>query len=1193
MTDLENIVVDVRNGRPILVKDLATVQFGKAPRYGALVRDGEEAVGGRVMMLKGANSAAVTERVKERVTQIEKSLPEGVVIEAYLDRDKLVSTAMGTVKKNLLEGGLIVIFILVLMLGNWRAGLIVASVIPLAMLFAVSMMNWLGISANLMSLGAIDFGLIVDGAVIIVEAIVHRLQTRFAGQKLTQNQIDKEVETASVKIRSSAAFGEIIILMVYIPILALVGIEGKMFIPMAQTVMLAIGGALILSLTYVPMMAALFLSKNISNKKTIADRIISFFQKLYTPVLNIALRFKAIFVLATLALFVFSFIVFSRMGGEFIPTLEEGDLAMQQILPPGTSLSQSIEMASLIQKKLLNEFPEIEDIVVNIGSAEIPTDPMPVEIGDYVLVMKPKSEWTSASNRKDMFEKIEKSLSAIPGVGYEFSQPIQLRFNELMTGSKADIAIKLYGQDLDLIYSKAKEAESVITKIDGVGTVNVEQTIGMPQIIIKFKYDKMAQYGLQVKEVNQVVRSAFAGESAGTIYEGEKRFDLVVRLDEKYRNDIADVQNLYITLDNGTQVPLQAVADVELTDAPMQISRENTNRRIVIGVNVGDTDVETLVSKIQGELDAKVDLPAGYYFTYGGQFENLKAANERLMIAVPLALALIFILLFFTFDSISQAALIFTAIPLSAIGGIWALELRGMPFSISAGIGFIALFGVAVLNGIVLIGYFNQLKNEGMTNIRERIITGTRVRLRPVLMTAMVASFGFLPMAISNSGGAEVQRPLATVVIGGLLTATFLTLVVLPILYSWLANWQEGKNKPSIPENSAMVLLPLLFFGWSAQAQQRPITMNEAVEMAIANNPSVRVANLQIEQRQTLQDLKYNLGSTDFSYQGDGLFRKNGQRVNQIGVIQHIPNPATLKAQNSLRNEQVAQSVLRQQLTEKKLRLQVQQNYLDLQQRKEVRQLYGRLIPMYEQYAQMAKIRADVGEANRIEFLTIQSSLNEYHLLANQVTIEINNLEKQLAGLLNTNEVITSTDSLRVISYALKDSINSFRMQLASQDIQIEQANVELIKASRKPDFNVGYAAQKYFDGGWLHGLQAGVQIPLFNKQTNKRITAQRLQVDVAQANLEAERLRTKQELRTVQNTIQLYAEGVNFYREQLDNLNPEIERISKLNYQAGAISYLELLNTLNLLSKNNKQYLEQILSHNKAVVLYQFLSNQ
>ncbi|MCL4135962.1 UNVERIFIED_CONTAM: hypothetical protein GTU68_007301 [Idotea baltica] len=1193
LDDIGNIVVDVRSGKPILIKNVATVQFGKAPRYGALVRDGEEAVGGRVMMLKGANSASVTEKIKERVLQIEKSLPEGVVIEPYLVRDKLVSTAIGTVRTNLIEGGLIVIFILVLMLGNWRAGLIVASVIPLAMLFAVSMMNVFGISANLMSLGAIDFGLIVDGAVIIVESIVHRLQVGSAGKKLTQARMDEEVKKASTKIRSSAAFGEIIILMVYIPILALVGIEGKMFKPMAQTVMLAIGGALILSLTYVPMMSALFLNKTISTKRTIADRIIGFSQRLYTPILNLALRFKAIVVLVTIVLFVISLLAFSRMGGEFIPTLDEGDLAMQQILPPGTSLSQSIEMSKIIQRKLLNDFPEIEDIVVNIGAAEIPTDPMPVEIGDYTLVMKPKGEWTSAKNRQEMSEKIEQSLSAIPGVGYEFSQPIQLRFNELMTGSKADIAIKLYGQDLDLLYGKAIEAEAVISQLGGVSTVNVEQTIGMPQIIINFKYDKMAQYGLQVKEVNKIVRAAFAGEKAGIIYEGEKRFDLVVRLDDEYRTGIEDVKDLYITLDNGTQVPLNAVADVQLIDAPMQISRENTNRRIVIGVNVGNTDVETLVGNIQRELDAKVELPVGYYFTYGGQFENLKAANARLAIAVPLALGLIFILLFFTFGSIAQAALIFTAIPLSAIGGIWALELRGMPFSISAGIGFIALFGVAVLNGIVLIGYFNQLKGEGVTNIKERIIKGTRVRLRPVLLTASVASLGFLPMALSTSGGAEVQRPLATVVIGGLITATFLTLVVLPILYSWLAHWQEGKSKEASSSKITLMLLPLLFLSWSAQAQQRPITMNEAVEMAINNNPSVRAADLQVQQSQSLQNMKYSLGTTDINYQGDGLFRENGQRVNQIGILQNIPNPAKIVAQNNWQHEKVAQDLVQKQLTEKELRLQVQQNYLELQQRKQLRQLYRKLIDTYQQFSDMAKVRSEVGEANRIELLTIQTSLKEYNLLVEQAGLEIISLEKQLKGLINSGEAVTTIDDLTIMPFRLTDSINSFRVQLANQDIQIEKARVEILKAKMKPDFNVGYATQNYFEGGWLHGLQVGIQIPLFSKNMRQKITAQRLQVNVAQGNLESERLRIQQELLSVENAIDLYAAGVTYFQEQLEIINPEMERISELNYKAGEISYLELLNTLNLLSRNNMQYWEQVLAHNKAVVLYQFLSNQ
>jgi len=1192
LADLENIVVDVINNRPILIKDVATVQYGKAPRYGALVRDGKEAVGGRVMMLKGANSSAVTERVKERIEQIKKSLPEGVIIEPYLVRDKLVSTAINTVKTNLIEGGLIVIFILVLMLGNWRAGLIVASVIPLSMMFAVSMMNVFGISANLMSLGAIDFGLIVDGAVIIVESIVHRLQVNFSGQKLTAARMNNEVKTASQEIRSSAAFGEIIILMVYIPILALVGIEGKMFKPMAQTVMLAIAGALILSLTYVPMMSALFLNKTISDKKTIADHIITFFQKLYTPVLNLALKLKTIFVLATVALFTISLLVFSRMGGEFIPTLEEGDLAMQQILPAGTSLSQSIEIASIIQKKLLDEFPEIEDVVVNIGAAEIPTDPMPVEIGDYVLVMKPKSEWTSASNRKDMFEKIEQSLKSIPGVSLEFSQPIQLRFNELMTGSKSDIAIKLYGEDLDVLYNKAKEAESVITKIGGVGTVNVEQTIGMPQIIINFKYDKMAQYGLQVKDVNQVVRSAFAGETAGVIYEGERRFDLVVRLDEKYRNGITDVQNLYVSLDNGTQVPLEAVANVELIDAPMQISRENTNRRIVIGVNVGDTDVETLVSKIQQELDAKVNLPVGYYFTYGGQFENLKAANARLMIAVPIALALIFILLYFTFGSLSQALLIFTAIPLSAIGGIWALELRGMPFSISAGIGFIALFGVAVLNGIVLIGYFNQLKKEGITNIRERIIKGTSVRLRPVLLTASVASLGFLPMALSSSGGAEVQRPLATVVIGGLITATFLTLVVLPILYSWLAQWQERKDPISISPNVALLLLPLLFISFSAEAQQRPVTMNEAIEMAVQNHPSIRAADLQIQQRQSLQNLPYSLGDTEFSYQGDGLFRKNGQRVNQIGVVQQIPNPASIKAKNTLQNEVVNQSFLQGELTKKKLILQVKQTYVELQQKKELKQLYQQLIQTYEQYFGMAKTRVEVGASNQIEKLTIQSSLNEYRLLLNQSILEIESLEKQLANLLNTDQTVTSTDSLVMMSFILTDSLNSLQVKIANQDIQIEKADVELLKTDLKPDFNISYAAQNYFDGGWLNGVQVGVTIPIFNSHIKRQISAQELQVEVTKVQLDVEKQAINQELLSIENAVKLYEAGAKYYQEQLKIINPEIERISDLNYEAGEISYLELLNTLNISAKNQISYLEQVLAYNKVVMIYQFFSN-
>lgn len=1196
LEDIGNIVVREQGNVPIMVKDVATVQYGEAPRYGALVRDGKEVVGGKVMMFKGANSAQVTELVKDRVIQIQKSLPEGVVIEPYLVRDKLVKTAISTVEKNLIEGGLIVIFILVLLLGNWRAGLIVASVIPLAMLFAVSMMNLLGISANLMSLGAIDFGLIVDGAVIIVEAIVHRLQIRKAGSLLSQTDMDREVISSSQKIRSSAAFGEIIILMVYIPILALVGIEGKMFKPMAQTVMLAIAGALILSLTYVPMMAALVLNKKIDNKRTVADKIISFFQRGYTPILNAALKFKALVVSATLVVFLISLFVFSRMGGEFIPTLEEGDLAMQHILPPGSSLTQSVETAKMIQNKLLNDFPEILDVIANIGSAEIPTDPMPVEIADYVLVMKPKSEWISANSRQEMFEKMEESLHHIPGVGLEFSQPIQLRFNELMTGSKADIAIKLFGENLDLLFQNATKAEKIISQIDGVGTVNVEQTIGMPQIIVRYDYQRMAQYGLHIQEVNQVIRTAFAGEKAGIIYEGDKRFDLVLRSSEINRTNINDVENLYITLSNGSQIPLNSVARVDLVNAPMQVSRENTNRRIVIGVNVGETDVESLVDKIQTELDAKVTLPAGYYFTYGGQFENLKAANARLSIAVPMALALIFILLFFTFGSVSQAALIFTAIPLSAIGGIWALQLRGLPFSISAGIGFIALFGVAVLNGIVLIGYFNQLKKEGMTDIKERIKTGTRVRLRPVIMTAAVASLGFLPMAISTSGGAEVQRPLATVVIGGLITATFLTLVILPIIYYWQEKWRERTPKGIYTsKSSGLGVILIAGICISGQAQVQILDLDSAIALAITNHPNIKAASLEVEKNKLLQNLKYNLGTTDIFYQADGLAdRQFGQQVNQLGVVQNFPSPSITKAQNKLQDAYVNQSKIQKQITENELKWKVKQLYFDIQYKRELEKHYENLVAIYREFHRIASLRVQTGAANRVEVLTLQSKWDEYELLLNQIKIENDNLNKRFQLLLNTNEPITAQEGLSISSYSPHIDLTTNPLILQSQQaIAIENAKVDALKAEVNPSFSVGYAAQYFNEGGWLSSPQLGVTIPLFNSQANRRIAAQKMQIDIGNYQYESQLQQIKQDQIEIHNTLSMYKTGVEFYKNQIENVNSEIISTSQLNYQAGEITYIELLNALQLMATHNKNYWEQILAYNKAVADFQFLTNQ
>lgn len=1185
LEDIGRIVITVKNGIPILIRDVAEVGFGRAPRYGALVRNGEEVVGGKVMMFKGANSAEVTELVKERVEQIQGSLPEGVEIEPYLVRDKLVSSAIGTVEKNLIEGGLIVILILILMLGNWRAGLIVASVIPLSMLFALAMMNLLGISANLMSLGAIDFGLIVDGAIIIVESIVHRLHVRFGGKQLTAAQMDEEVINSSQKIRKSAAFGEIIILMVYIPILALVGIEGKMFKPMAQTVMLAIGGALILSLTYVPMMTALYMNKNVSTKETLADKINAFFLRFYVPTLEYALKRKVAFVAAAVLLFIVSLIGFNRLGGEFIPTLEEGDLALQHILPPGSSLSQSVETASMIQNKLMADIPEITDAVVNIGSAEIPTDPMPVEIGDYVLVMTPRKEWVTAKDRPGMFEAIEESLSSIPGVGYEFSQPIQLRFNELMTGTKADIAIKIYGEDLDLLYSKAKEAEQLIAPIDGVGTVNVEQTIGMPQIFIRYDYAKLAQYGLHVAEVNRIVRSAFAGEKAGVIYEGEKRFDLVIRFDDNERTDIQDVSDLFITLNNGQQVPLSNMAKVELIKAPMQISRDNTNRRIVIGVNAGDTDVETLVGFIQSELD-QLELPPGYYVTYGGQFENLRAANARLMVAVPIALAIIFLLLYFTFGSMAQAGLIFTAIPLSAIGGVAALYLRDMPFSISAGIGFIALFGVAVLNGIVLIGYFNQLKNEGMTDIRERIRVGTKVRLRPVIMTASVASLGFLPMALSTSGGAEVQRPLATVVIGGLITATFLTLIVLPILYSWFEQWSE-RRKSLKKINGAIAVILLCFASTSIQAQTETVTLERALQMTLENNPEIRAAELQVDQATQLKKIGYGLGNTDLYYQGDGQGEPNGQQVEMFGVDQAIPLPMAAMARDKLHEAELEIANTSKAITQAELKAEVEILYRAIQTGSAQVELYDRVDSLYQKNLRRAEIRVELGEVNQVELMAIRSRAKAVstELLRAHRDLESSQMRLQLLMGSSLLPMAESLDADLLLEGVQPNSTSPF-LQRSVLEKERQTALLKMKKAALAPEATVGYSSQDYFEGGRLYGFQVGLSIPLLNNVHRKEAKAQRIGLELADSQIEATRMRIDMRRSELDYLMTSEANTIKEYQELVEDVDPEMVRISQLNYEAGTINYLELLNALDLSLSNYQIYAEAVRAYSRAKTL-------
>lgn len=815
LEDVANITVKTVDGTPVKVGDVAKVQLGHATRFGAVTRNGEgEVVAGIAIMLKGENFQDVIKNVKERISQIQKSLPEGVVIEPFIDRTNLVDRVEGTIARNLIEGGLIVIFVLVIFLGNWRAGLVVASVIPLSMLFAFGMMKTFGIDGNLMSLGAIDFGMIVDSAVIIVEAVVTHINTGHFSQPevraaylaqcqnggaatpfaLTQKQMDEEVHFSASRIRQSAAFGEIIIMIVYIPLMTLVGIEGKMFRPMALTVFFAILGAFILSLTYVPMASSLMLSRKVHTRKTFSDRVIEKLQAWYRPVLDWVLARNKDVITGAVALFCVSIVGFKYLGGEFIPSLEEGDFAVEMSMSQGTSLSQMVESCSKAEKLLKKEYPEIKQVVSRIGSAEIPTDPMPVERADIMIALKPKAEWTSAKTTPELMEKMEETLSAIPGLEAEISQPIQMRNNELLTGIKQDVAIKIFGDDLDVLTQQAGKVKRMIEDVPGVSGIFVEEVAGLPQIQVKYNHEKMAAYGVSVDDISEILETTFAGAVAGSLYEGDKKFDIVLRMDPSQRN-VETLEQLSIPLKDGTNIPLSQVADIDYSPAPAQVSHEDGARRIYVGFNVKGRDVQSTVEDIQEILDEKLKLPDGYYYNYGGEFENLQSATNRLMVVIPIALVIILLLLYATVKNVRESLFVFSAIPLAAIGGVWALWLRGMPFSISAGVGFIALFGVAVLNGIVLIGQMNQMQREektadklsassGVTElIHHRIIESCMVRLRPVLMTALVASMGFLPMALSQGDGAEVQRPLATVVIGGLITSTLLTLLVLPAIY--------------------------------------------------------------------------------------------------------------------------------------------------------------------------------------------------------------------------------------------------------------------------------------------------------------------------------------------------------------------------------------------------------------------------
>ncbi|GAA3929691.1 CusA/CzcA family heavy metal efflux RND transporter [Chitinophaga oryziterrae] len=1160
--DIEKVVVKtLDNGIPILIRDIAEVHYGAAIRYGAMCyNDKGEVAGAVVMMLKGENSSAVIKRVKVKVAEIQKSLPEGVVIEPFLDRTKMVNNAISTVETNLMEGALIVVFVLVFFLGNLRAGLIVSSVIPLSMLFAIILMNKFGVGGNLMSLGAIDFGLIVDGTVIVVEAILHSFSHSNKGL-LTQQMMDEEVNASTGTMIKSAVFSQIIILIVYFPILSLQGIEGKMFKPMAFTVAFAILGAFILSITYVPMMSALCLNKKISHKRGLADKMMAWLERRYQPALKRMLQLPKTIIAVTLLLFVIAIFILGRMGGEFIPQLEEGDFAVETRLLTGSNLHTTINATQQAAGILLKKFPEVQKVVTKIGSAEIPTDPMPLEASDMMVILKDKKEWTSAHSFDELAGKMTKELSVIPGINVGFQFPVQMRFNELMTGARQDIVCKIFGEDLDSLALYSHKLGDLIKTVNGTINMYVETVTGMPQVVIHYDRDAMAKYGLNVSDINRVVNTAFAGQSTGMVYEGEKRFDMVVRLAGESRKNMSDIRNLLIPTRQGIQIPLEQVATVTETEGPNQIQRENTRRRIIVGFNVSGRDVQSIVTELQQKVTQRLKLPAGYSIVYGGSFENLTAAKQRLSIVVPVALLMIFLLLYFAFGSVKQGLLIYTAIPLSAIGGIFALWIRDLPFSISAGVGFIALFGVAVLNGILLVSEFNKLKNEGWDDIRKVVIHATKTKLRAVLMTALVPSLGFIPMAVSTGAGAEVQKPLATVVIGGLIVSTMLTLFVLPVLYIL---FEKGFRffKPA-------VMLLILILPATLKAQDK-VSLQQSLDMAMKNNLQLKASRLGEQYYRSLKKSNLDIDKTSVVAEYGKI--NSVANDNRFSISQGIQFPSVYKHQRSINNTNISISEHTTKLKENDLKAAVKQSFYALLVMQQKERLLKEADSIYTTFLQKAELKYKAGDVDALEKATAE---NQRLQIANQLTLLQTDYEQELNRFqvfLNAPGAVPANDSILYLLPAIPNTVEHTPLiELRQQELLRSTQEYKLEKSRLLPSFNLGYnntsiigyqrigTEEKYYGGGdRFSSVNVGIGIPLFASAQRSRIKASNMLIQQRQQEIEA----TRQQLNTeLQNAIRSYTRN----RQLIDTYNATILKnagviISGVTKRltSGEIGYLE-----------------------------------
>ena len=1147
-------------------------------------------MGGIAMMLKGANANVVTKELEKRVEKVQKMLPEGVSVEPYLNRSELVKRNISTVIRNLVEGAIIVFLVLIIFLGNMRAGLIVASVIPLAMLFAFILMRIFNVSANLMSLGAIDFGIVVDGSIVILEGILAHLYGReLKGRTLTSQEMDQEVEKGAGRVVRSATFAVLIILIVFFPILTLTGIEGKYFTPMAKTLVFCIIGALLLSITYVPMMASLFLKRTMTVKPTLADRFFDWLNKIYQRVLRFSLAHVWGTIAASFVALLLSLLLFTKLGAEFIPTLDEGDFAMQMTLPAGSSLSRSIEVSLEAEKRLKERFPEIKHVVAKIGTAEVPTDPMAVEDADVMIVMKPFAEWTSASSRAEMVEKMKQCLDSIDGAEFNFSQPIQLRFNELMTGAKADIAIKLYGEDMAELYAKAQEAARYVEQVPGAADVLVEQAMGLPQLLVHYDRAKIARYGIDIEELNTVIRTAYAGETAGVVFENERRFDLVVRLDKEKVSDL-NIDKLFVRTKDNIQLPVSEVASIELVNGPLQINRDATKRRVVIGVNVRNADIQQVVSQISDALEKNVKLKPGYYFEYGGQFENLQNAISTLTVVIPIALLLILLLLFFAFRSVIYSLVVFSTVPLSLIGGIVALWLRGLPFSISAGVGFIALFGVAVLNGILMINHFNDIRKQTRYHMcTDRIISlGCPHLLRPVFLTGLVASLGFVPMAIATSAGAEVQRPLATVVIGGLIVSTILTLIIIPVFYRLVGSIaaRRIRRKNRLAFRRMMLGIAMLVISVPAVQAQQPVTLEQAVEIALRNHPRLKMAESEIERARASKGEAWDGGNTSFSYSW-GQLNGTDRHDNELAIEQSLGSLLTPFYKNALSNTQISKGKSYRDMVKKEITAEVKRAWAHYQYAFNLNALYNGQKELAEQLRNSGEqryLQGDIDLAERNMITALAADLNTRWM---ETSGDLTLAERRFVWTCYSDLPLVPADTtLSVMQMPTEGRILSTR-HLDYFNAQLQEKK-DLLKIERSrffPEFSIGYVRQKIAPLTGLNSWMVGASFPILFFPQRSRARQARIAMQAAGWEAEANRQQLSNKVSELQSQLARQRERLTYYQQAAIKEAEALQQSATQKFQENETDISEFIQSLNTVREIKRGYIETVYAYNVTLL--------